>query len=240
MKMESIEVVADRTQGSRCDEGFLRLRRFVLRNHYSDGTQSAEYPCDIVSRPHTDAVVCVLYAIEGQGPTRRVRVVLRENSRPAIYLRKHRAAVQPDDRVYTSIREVPAGLIEDDDHGAAGLARRAATEALEETGYRVDPGKVAELGGPNFASPGISDEKVFYCVATVDLERREEHQGDGSVMEEWGRVVVMELGEAIRACRRGDIPDMKTELALCRLADHVGYLPLLDRFADPLPASAAE
>ncbi len=54
-------------------------------------------------------------------------------------------------------------------------------------------------------------------------------------MEEHGRVVVLELGDAIRACRSGEIPDMKTEIALLRLADHLGYLPQLGCFADELP-----
>jgi predicted secreted protein len=47
--------------------------------------------------------------------------------------------------------------------------------------------------------------------------------------------VVRELVDAIEACRRGEIPDMKTEIALLRLADHLGYLPQLRAFADELP-----
>ena len=47
MKLRSIEVVADETAGSRCDEGFLRLARLKLRNHYDDGTASEAYACDV-------------------------------------------------------------------------------------------------------------------------------------------------------------------------------------------------
>ena len=43
--------------------------------------------------------------------------------------------------------------------------------------------------------------------------------GDGSPMEEGTRAVVLDLEDAIAACRAGDIPDMKTELALLRLRD---------------------
>jgi hypothetical protein len=60
--------------------------------------------------------------------------------------------------------------------------------------------------------------------------------GDGSVMEEAARIVFRELREAIEACRSGEIPDMKTEIALLRLADHLGYLPQLGCFVDELPA----
>jgi hypothetical protein len=58
-------------------------------------------------------------------------------------------------------------------------------------------------------------------------------------MEEFGRVHVMELGEAITACRTGAIPDMKTEVGLLRLADHLGYLPQLGCFAATLPPEFA-
>jgi hypothetical protein len=54
-------------------------------------------------------------------------------------------------------------------------------------------------------------------------------------MEEASRLLEFELGEAIEACRRGEIPDMKTEIALLRLADHLGYLPQLGCFASELP-----
>ena len=58
-------------------------------------------------------------------------------------------------------------------------------------------------------------------------------------MEECAQLVVLELGEAITACRSGAIPDMKTEIGLLRLADHLGYLPQLSCFVDELPAELA-
>jgi hypothetical protein len=54
-------------------------------------------------------------------------------------------------------------------------------------------------------------------------------------MEEVGRLVRLELTAAIEACRRGEIPDMKTELALFRLCDHLGFIPQLGCFASELP-----
>jgi hypothetical protein len=45
----------------------------------------------------------------------------------------------------------------------------------------------------------------------------------------------MRLRDAIAACRTGEVPDMKTEIALLRLADAVGYVPALDAFVDDLP-----
>ena len=59
------------------------------------------------------------------------------------------------------------------------------------------------------------------------------------MMEECAKLVVLELGEAIAACRSGAIPDMKTEIGLLRLADHLGYLPQLGCFVDELPPELA-
>ena len=50
----------------------------------------------------------------------------------------------------------------------------------------------------------------------------------------------MELGDAIEACRSGEIPDLKTEVGLLRLADHLGWLPQLDCFVDELPEELQE
>jgi ADP-ribose pyrophosphatase len=235
--LRSIEIVEDLTARSRCDEGFLRLRRLRLRNHYQDGSRSKVYPCDVVSRPGSDAVVAVLYEIDG---ARRVRVLLRDAPRAPIYLRSQGRFVHPDPRIYLSLLELVAGLVEESDGaGDAGLARRASLEAGEEAGLRVPAGEFRVLGGESFASPGTSDEKLRFCCAPAPLAQASAGAGDGSVMEEGARLISLELGEAIEACRSGAIPDMKTELGLLRLADHLGYLPQLGCFVDELPPALA-
>ena len=100
MKLEAIEVVEDHTETSRCDQGFLRVARLEVRNLYSDGTRSATYACDVVSRPGSDAVVAVLFEIDGE---RRIHVLLRDSTRPPVYLRKLKQFVHPDPRVYLHI-----------------------------------------------------------------------------------------------------------------------------------------
>lgn len=233
MKLRSIEIVEDRTPGSRCDEGFLRVSRLRIRNVYEDGSRSQPYSCDVVSRPGSDAVVAVLYEIDGE---RRIRVLLREGPRPPVYLRRRKALVHPDPREYLTLQEVVAGLVEEGDApGEPGLKRRASLEAFEEAGCRVSAEDFVPIGGELFASPGTSDEKFYTCAGPAQLDAREEAPGDGSVMEEHSRAVVRELGAAIEACRRGEIPDMKTEVGLLRLADHLGYLPQLGLFVDELP-----
>lgn len=236
MDLTAIEVVEDRTARSRCDEGFLVLRRLVVRNVYSDGRKSRSYPCDVVRRPGSDAVVAVLYEVDAEG---RVQVLLREAARVPIYLRRNTTFVHPDPREYLSILEVVAGIVEaDDPPGHAGLQRRAAAEAREEAGLDTAPEAFAPLGGETFASPGTSDEKLYFVAGSAPLGSADP-KGDGSVMEEWARLHRMELGEAIAACRDGRIPDMKTEVALLRLADRLGYLPQLGLYARDLPPELA-
>jgi len=238
VKLRSIEIVEDRTAEARNDEGYLKVARLRLRNEYEDGSRSRVYDCDVLSRPGSDAVVAALYEIDGR---RRIHVVLREMSRAPIYLRKHKRFVHPDPRTYVTLRELVAGVVEaSDEPGAAGLCQRAAAETREEAGLSLPPEAFQPIGGETFASPGMSDEKLYFCAAAAEVAEANAGVGDGSVMEEGADIVLLELGEAIAACRSGDIPDMKTELGLLRLADHLGYVPQLDCFVDELPPSLQE
>ena len=169
---------------SRCDEGFLRLRRLRLRNLYEDGRHSDVYPCDVLSRPGSDAVVAVLYEIDG---ARRVRVLLRDAPRAPVYLRHAKRFVHPDPRVYLSLMELVAGLVEESDGaGDAGLCRRAAIEAEEEAGVRVRAEDFRVLGGESFASPGTGDEKLRFC-ARADARSRRRRVGSGRRQRDGGR-----------------------------------------------------
>jgi ADP-ribose pyrophosphatase len=239
-----VEVVDDRTAGSPSDQGFLRVRRLVCRTVFADGGRSEPYACDVVSRAKTDAVAVVVYEVErpaGASPApaggrRAVRVALKTGVRPPVWLRRAKALAQPDPRPYGALAEVVAGMLEPEDVGPAGVERRAAIEALEEAGVRVDAARVRPLGAPSFPSPGVTDEKVHFRAIEASLRGLGPPAGDGSAMEAGGGVVVMGLREAIDACRFGDVPDLKTEVALLRLADAIGYVPALDRFVDELPA----
>ena len=81
----------------------------------------------------------------------------------------------------------------------------------------MQPGEVRLLGGPFFVAPGILSEKIF--LAAVDVTGREgaAPPGDGSPLEEGGELRWRALPELLAACRSGEVPDAKTELALTRL-----------------------
>jgi ADP-ribose pyrophosphatase len=235
-----VEVVADRTGERACDDGFLRLKRFLVRSVYEDGSRSAPYPCDMVSRPDPDAVAVAVYALgDPDGGSRDVVVVLRENVRPPVHFRGVKPLVQPDAVRRTMLLETVAGILEPDDAGPGGVERRAAHEAREEVGVPVAPEGVEPLGAELFTSPGVTDEKVHFRAARADLAARGHPAGDGSVMEEAGEVVVLPLADAIAGCRDGRIPNMVTEVALVRLAERLGYVPQLGRFVDELPPDLA-
>jgi len=201
---------------------FLAIDRLAVRNHYADGRRSETYPCDVVSRRGVDAVTVIVWQ---RGDDGRVRVGLRENLRPAVWLRRARSAIPfPDDEPEpATVIETAAGIIEDEDAALplpAALRIRAAAECREELGLDVDPAAIEPLGGAAYPSPGITDEKVFFVAAEADLDAAAAPTGDGSVMEEAGGLVVLDLDEAIARCRDG-VTDMKTEIALVRLRERL-------------------
>ncbi|MCA9608205.1 MAG: NUDIX hydrolase [Myxococcales bacterium] len=202
-----IDVVEDRSASARCDVGFLRLRRLTLRNRYADGTRSETYAYDLVDRSALDAVAIVLIErTDGE-----LRVCLRSAIRPPLALREggdH--AVQ---------WEVPAGLIEPGEEGEAGVLACAAREALEEVGAALAPTDFTLLGPAVTLSPGVLAERLSFAMAEVDPAAFGEPTEDGTPVEERAKVRFLPLSRALAACAEGVIGDIKTELAIRRLAD---------------------
>lgn len=200
-----IDVVEDRSATARCDVGFLRLRRLTLRNRYADGARSETYAYDLVDRTALDAVAIVLVERLPAG----VHVCLRSAIRPPLALRGERAVQW----------EVPAGLIEPGEEGEAGVRACAAREALEEVGAALAPEAFELLGGPVTLSPGVLAERLHFAVADVDPAAFGAPTEDGTPVEERARVRFLPLAEALAACGSGVVSDIKTELAIRRLAD---------------------
>jgi ADP-ribose pyrophosphatase len=216
----TVEVVEDRTAGATCDQGFLRLRRLLLRNRWSDGTVSASYAYDVVERDALDAVAIVLVA-PGSCATEPL-VCLRSALRPPLAFRARYALPLPEPSDATPVLwEVPAGLVEPGERGEAGLRACAARETSEEVGLDVDPSEFAPLGPAVCLSPGVLAEKLHYFVAEVDPARCGVPDEDGSPVEERAEIRFVPLSDALAACRDGRIADLKTETAIRRLRDRV-------------------
>jgi ADP-ribose pyrophosphatase len=210
-----LEVMADVTAGSRPDEGFVRVRRRRLQIRRPDGTHSAPFAYDEAWRVALDAVVVAAHCREGG----RRRVFLRSSFRPPAALRPPEVWPVPEGPTLGHFWELPAGLVEADERSAEGLLRGAARELAEETGFAVEPGALAPLGPPNFSSPGLCGERLFFYHVEVDPASRREPEGDGSPLEHGAVVVAIDLDEALALARAGRFEDMKTEVGVRRLAD---------------------
>ncbi len=201
--------------------GFLAIRRLHLRNRRDDGSLSAPYICDFISRPKgSDAVVVALFH---RLPSGAVEVLIRRGLRPPLAVGRPSEPVPiADKEQYLFFSELVAGIIERDDKGMDGIRKRAAEEAWEEAGYRVAADEVHSLGAGSFPSPGAMIEKFWLtAVEVTDKASQSLAEGDGSPMEEGSSTTWMELDQAIAACVSGDIEDCKTEITLRRLREQL-------------------
>ncbi len=200
-------------------EGFLRVRHVELQNAYPDGTLSKPYDYFLVERRLLDAVTLALYRHAATGP----EVVLRSQLRPPLAFRDRYEVPIAATGTGAVQWEVPAGLMEPGETGEAGLFSRAAAEALEEVGYELPVDRFKMLGTATSLSPGLIAEKLHFVCAEIfpdDLHRAPE--GDGHAVEEHSVSLFVPLREALAAIHTERVHDIKTELALHRLAEKLG------------------
>src|SRR5262245_46893002 len=124
-----LELVDDTTARSRCDEGFVRLRRRTLRLVFPDGQTSEPFAYDEAYREACGAVVVVPWSRAPQG---EARVSLRSALRPPVALREARVEPAGAPPPPSQLWEICAGLVEPDERGEGGLVRCAARELGEE------------------------------------------------------------------------------------------------------------
>jgi ADP-ribose pyrophosphatase len=217
-----VEVVEDVTARSRCDEGFLHIKRLVCRNRHADGSSSRDYRVDVVDRPIPDAVAVLIWRRGADG----IEVLTRKGLRPAAHFRKSLTLPVADPRPYLLLEELVAGILEPEDRGEAGVRRRAAEEAEEEAGFAVSPDEVTLLGNSFFLAPGILSEKIHPTAVEVTGHPQGTPHGDGSPLEEGATLHWRPIDALLEACRSGDVEDAKTEIMVSRfLARGVGTTP---------------
>ena len=219
----ALEIVGDRTATSKCDEGYLRVRRYDLRARWrgegAPSEPSEPFKYDVVQRWNADAVAVLPHFVRDGAR----RVVLRSSLRPPIPLRGAPFLDDVDPPLPPAaargvLWEIPAGLVEKDERSAAGLVACAVRETEEEIGVVVARENMRPLGGAMFPSAGVVGELIFFFECEVDLATRKEPGGDGSPLERNARVVDVSLQDALRWCDAGLLPDAKTEIALRRFA----------------------
>lgn len=197
------------------EKGFLRLRRLTLQSVYANGEVSREFPYDLVERDAIDAVAILLERTIDGLPC----ICVRSSLRPPLAFRPSYALPIREEVAAPVQWEVPAGLVERDEHGEEGLRACAARETEEEVGYQIAPSHFALLGPALALSPGVIGEKIFFLHARVDADAKIVPVGDGSVVEDNAESVFISLTEALAAVRDGRISDVKTEIAVRRLAE---------------------
>ena len=151
-----------------------------------------------------------------------MQVLVRDGLRPALaFGRAPELAPLPEPPPGPFLTELVAGILEAGDRGEEGLRSRAAHEVAEEAGFEVDPAAVVRLGAGSYPSPGSMIEKFYFVAVEVDPRAQRPLAGDGSPMEEGARTRWLPIDDAIAACERGELPDLKTELGLRRLRDYL-------------------
>jgi ADP-ribose pyrophosphatase len=197
--------------------GFLSIRRLRLRVVGADGREHGVGVWDFVERPvGLDAVVLALYTRDPVN--QKIRVLLRAGLRvPLVFGRPDADPARP-----MRLPELVAGIVEVGEETEEAIRRRAADEALEEAGLTVDASSVRRLGPAMYPTPGMCAERFHFCACEVPhaaLAAVQPPTGDGSPFEEGAELRWVDLDEALEAVRRGELPDMKTEIGLRRLAE---------------------
>jgi len=189
------------------EDGFLTLRRLRLKVRRGDGSLSAEGRYYfVVRRMGRDAVVVALWHRAPSG----IRVLLRVAPRVPLWFREPGVGAQ--------FIELVAGILERGEDDWPAIQRRAAAEAHEEAGLRVDATTFVRLGPAGYPTPGMFAERFHFVAAEVlDQGAAEPPPTDGSPFEEGAHVEWLALDEALVRCQTGEISDLKTELALRRL-----------------------
>ena len=187
------------------------MRRLDLALRYPDGSESDPFPYDVGARRALDAVVLAAHFLGTDHGRPQRYVFLRSAVRPPCALRS--APPEHDGSMW----ELPAGSIEPGESPVSAAVR----ELEEELGFRLSEDEMRPLGSWTFPAPGIIGERHLYYAVEVDPSARAVPSEDGSALERGAAILAVPVDEAIEHCRRGAIPDAKTELALRRLAEAV-------------------
>lgn len=199
------------------ERGFLYVRKLkVVARFAGEHEESGPAAYDCGHRSRMDAVVVVPHYV---GPTGARIVVMRSALRPPVAVRPPDIWPVPEKDSLGELWEVPAGLVEEDERSPEGLRACAARELFEETGFEASAADLRELGPSTFPSPGVIGERHFFFHVEVDPKKRKAPPEDGSLLEHAALIADVSLGDALAACRAGEVEDAKTELALRRLAD---------------------
>lgn len=228
MKIKTVKILDHHRLG---DGKFLQLNRARVQMVREDGSESGEGTYEYLDREvGRDAVVVVLWRHHGGA----VEVLIRRGLRIPLLLRKTALVAQELDPSPGYTLELVAGLIEADEEqllerepgrAAEVLTARARAEVEEEAGFSLPPSRMVALGSFIYPTTGVFAERLYFFAGEVFADdSAAQHEGDGSIFEEGADVSWWPLQTAIGACVRGQIADLKTEIGLRRLAEHLAHV----------------
>jgi ADP-ribose pyrophosphatase len=200
-----VSVTRDRSAGAGATGGFVNLQRVDIVASFPDGEISAPFPYDAATREGIDAVVILAWHRVGS----ERRVFLRSAVRVPLALREGMTAQD------YNMWEVPAGIID-----AGETPTEAAVRELgEELGFQVEPSRLEALGDWTWPCPGLIAERHYYFMIDLTGEPQGLPTEDGSPLERAASIVDLSIDELLVRCRRGELHDAKTELAIRRFAE---------------------
>lgn len=209
LKCKKIEIEIKRRSGS-----FLRHLLLSARHIYSDGNKSKYYNYELIERRGIDSVAVVLFYYKNN----ELFIGLTKQARIAKMVRgfKVRKIIKPLNNFF--LLEVVAGSLEIGERTALQMKKRAKKEIYEETGFDVKLKDIFSLGKSFFASPGQSTEKIYPYGAKVEIKKKEEAVGDGSLLEkDSNKVVFYPVSKVLEMLFSHKIEDAKTEITILRL-----------------------
>ena len=216
-----IEVVEDVTARSRCDEGFLHVKRLVCRNRHADGSTSRDYRVDVVDRPIPDAVAVLIWRRGPAGP----------RSSPGRPCGPRPTSAPPcRSRCRTRVRTCSWRSWSPGCWSRTTGARPVSVVAPPRRPWRrpgsACPRTRCTCSGSFFLAPGILSEKIHPTAVEVTGRPQETPEGDGSPLEDGATLHWWPIDALLEACRTGAVEDAKTELLVGRfLAQGVRTTP---------------
>lgn len=195
--------------------GFLGIDRRKVKFTYPDNS-TAEMVVDSVIKNCNDAV-----AIIAHYELNSIRYVyLRSCLRPPLGFRNFMEdSGRPENEGAHNLFELPAGLVDKNEHGPEGLVLAAQRELHEEVGINAPLESFNQLGPRTFSSVGMTAERIFYFEVEVNPLTIGKPLEDGSALERMGEVIAVPLTELIKELKNGNIIDAKSQMGLMRLYD---------------------
>ena len=209
--------------GSRADEGFLRVRRLVLRTVFADGAPLRALRLRRrLARARPTRSPSSLYEVDGDGRAAGARCAWR--SRPACARRcgcaARRRSTQPDARRYGALAEIVAGHARARGRGPRGRRAPRRDRGARGGRGRVDPPRDVRAARRRVV-PEPGHHRREGALPRGRGVARARSRPPRATARRWRRAAASSCCRSTRRSTRaaaGEIPDMKTEVALLRLA----------------------